>query len=105
MYASNEVLQRDIIVLLEQSSFIFIMINEATDMSIRLSLILHRRFYYVLSCKFETKFIRLSEIERKTGEKYIQLCERFFEANGVPKEKVILLGSDGAKNMLGDHIV
>jgi len=104
MHAINKVLEEDTLGPIKASPFLSIMADESVDISKKQNLLIYARFLDTKTMKFETKFLKLVEVEDKTGMKIFDSIIDYLEINQIDCSKIICFGSDGASNMTGDHI-
>ena len=60
--------------------------------------------YCVKTMKFEFKFLKIIEIQQKTGATIFGIISAYLEKNQIDIKKLICFWSDGASTMIGPNI-
>lgn len=86
-----------------QSTSFYLIIDEATDVSVAKHLCLCVRYFKEENASIVTTFFTLLPVTATTSLSLFTDIRSFFDAHHVPLSNIIGLGTDGASNLCGIH--
>ena len=97
--AFSDVIEEELLQQLKGSSYLSLLIDESTDLTITKKLIMYVRF--ISKGRVLTRFLCNLELNNGTAAAIKEAIDAYFLKIGVPPSKLVGFGSDGASVMLG----